>query len=213
MIKLIIFDLDGTLVDSVKDITAALNFALPGDGEYLTSFEVSKMIGGGVKALVQSAIKKCRVDMDEETCINEYLKYYSEHVVKYTVPYPGVVDTLEVLDGYKKAIVSNKIELFTVKVLERLDLIKYFDVILCADNFPETKPSPAPILHILDILSIKPSEAIIIGDTETDIKAGKAAKIKTVAAIYGYGKPGFQYEADATISDITQIHRIMRSMG
>ena len=214
MIKLIIFDLDGTLVNSIKDITAGVNHALDLNGtDRLSTLSVSQMVGYGVPMLIHNAIKKaslqhCRFDKD---CIEKYLEYYSEHMYDFTTLYPGVFRAISPLLKYHKmAVISNKSQDFTNRILHHFNLWMSMDAVVGGDSLPEKKPSPVPCLHILDKLKIKPEEALLVGDTETDIKCGKSAGVKTVAAIYGYGKPGFQWEADYIISDITQLPKIIK---
>jgi HAD superfamily hydrolase (TIGR01509 family) len=170
------------------------------------------MVGGGVDELIRQALNKFKATTDHEAVKREYLKYYSEHATVFTTPYEGAINTLETLDGYKKAIVSNKKTIVCREVLNNLDMRKYFDVVICSDSMDHMKPSPIPFTSAMSTMNVKPAETLVVGDTAMDILAGKLANIRTVAATYGYGKPGFQYEADFTITDISQIHRIIRSI-
>jgi phosphoglycolate phosphatase len=211
MIKLIIFDLDGTLVDSLKDITASLNWAIC-PKQFLSTFQVSKIIGEGAEELVRKAMTMSELSYDKRF-LDEYLKIYSEHMYDNTKLYPGVFRAIAPLLKYHKmAVISNKSRDLAARVLHHFNLWMSIDIVLGGDSLPEKKPSPMPCLHILDKLKVKPEEAVLVGDTEADIKCGKAAGVKTVAAIYGYGKPGFQWEADAIISDITQLPKIVKEM-
>jgi len=213
MIKAIIFDLDGTLVNSLKDITKGVNYALDlTDGDQLSTFEVSKMIGNGAPALIREAIRKaglehCRTDKD---CIDKYLLYYAEHAVDYAKPYPGVVDLLSSLD-MKKAVVTNKIESMARKVLVALDLLKYFDIIVGSDTTCAQKPSSVPYRRAMKNMGVVPEETIVVGDSEIDIRPAKLIPgLRCVACIWGYGKPGFQWNADYTIDDISKLIPIVK---
>jgi phosphoglycolate phosphatase len=209
MIKLIIFDLDGTLINSLKDITIALNLAIPAK-QFLTTLQVSKIIGEGAEELVRKATLIGGMEYYKKY-LTDYLEIYSDHMYDETKLYPGVFRAIAPLLKYHKmAVISNKSKAFTDRILHHFNLWMSMDVVLGGDSLPEKKPSPAPCLYVLDKLKIKPEEAVLVGDTEADIQCGKAAGIKTVAAIYGYGKPGFQWEADAIISDITQLPKIVK---
>jgi len=218
MIKLIIFDLDGTLVNTLKDITIAVTHALNFKQGYgLSTFEVSKMIGEGADVLIEKAIKKYpdapKGRFDQSVCLNRYLEYYEEHMYDFTKLYPGVFRAIgPLLKYHKMAVISNKSVDFTRRILRHFYLWLPMEIVVGGDSLPEKKPSPMPCLYILKKLHIKPEEAILVGDTETDIKCGKATGVKTVAATYGYGKPGFQWEADYVIGDITELPKIVKEI-
>jgi phosphoglycolate phosphatase len=211
MIKLIIFDLDGTLVNSLKDITIALNLSIQ-PKRLLTTFQISKIIGEGAEELVRKATEISGLEYHKKY-LNDYLEIYSEHMYDETKLYPGVYRAIAPLLKYHKmAVISNKSKAFTDRILHHFNLWMSMDVVLGGDSLPEKKPSPAPCLYIMDKLKIKPEETVLVGDTEADIKCGKAAGVKTVACTYGYGKPGFQWEADSVISDITQLPKIVKEL-
>jgi phosphoglycolate phosphatase len=183
--ELIIFDLDGTLVDSGKDITKALNYAITPYGfKPLTVEDTIKMVGEGLTRLIEKIVKDNNTSRD--AVFDRFIKYYSEHLADFTRPYPGVIKTLEMLGRYKKAVISNKRESLSKKLLEQLGLMKFFDVVLGSDSAAEKKPSPAPVKKVLEILGIEPERAIIVGDSDFDIQAGKGAGLITVAVTYGF---------------------------
>lgn len=185
-LKLILFDLDGTLVDSSLDITNALNYALePYAFAPLTKDEVIKLVGEGVTRLIEKLIGNRDPSVIEDVK-NRFLEHYTLHIVDHTREYPGVRETLETLSGYKKAIISNKREALSKKTLEGLGLAGFFDLVVGSDTTPEKKPSPAPILWALSWLEVSPAEAVIVGDSNFDVDAGKAAGITTIAVTYGY---------------------------
>src|SRR3990172_2548087 len=174
MIKLVMFDLDGTLVDSSVDITNALNYAIsPYDIEKLTVEKTVSMVGEGLTRLVEKLLGKDRGGILPDV-MERFLHYYSGHLADFTTPYPGVRETLEALSGCRKAVISNKREFLSKRLLEDLDLSRYFDTILGSDSVEERKPSPKPILRLLTTFSIRPEEAVIVGDSTYDIEAGRA---------------------------------------
>ena len=202
-VKLLIFDLDGTLVDSSGDIAEAINYAFSPYGVSEVSVaETVTLIGEGLTRLIEKVIERKAPGLDPGTLVARFLEHYSAHVADLTRPYPGVEKVLKALSRYKKAIVSNKTEALSMKVLEALDLLKYFDCVLGGDTLTEKKPSPAPILDVLSRFDMRPEEALIIGDSIYDIEAGRAAGVKTVAALCGYGDPGFWKEADYRVESI-----------
>lgn len=185
-LKLILFDLDGTLVDSSIDITNALNYALePYSFAPLTKEDVIKLVGEGVTRLIEKLVgnKDLSVIADVK---ERFLEHYTLHIVDHTREYPGVRETLEALSGYKRAVISNKREALSRKTLEGLGLAGFFDLVAGSDTTHEKKPSPAPILWALSELEASPAEAVMVGDSNFDVDAGKAAGITTVAVTYGY---------------------------
>lgn len=214
-IRLLIFDLDGTLVDSILDTTNAVNYALGPCGlNGLSPAKVSEMISLSSSATVVfcKIFEEFTISGDVNVAVERYLKYYSAHLTDTTVPYPGIIETLEALKGYQKAIVTNKGEEFAVKVLNSLGLSTYFDMIVGGDTGQESKPSPMPIFHVLKGLDIGPEHAIIVGDSKSDIDCGRASGLKTVAVTYGYGDTGFQEEADFVITRISGLLEIVKNI-
>ncbi len=206
VLKLVIFDLDGTLVDSRLDIMHAVNHAIsPYAIEPVDLPETTELTGEGATRLMEKLLKKRNVDLDIPVLVDRFESYYSAHPVSYTVPYPGVPETLRSLPEYRKAVISNKFRSISLQVLEKLQLSQYFEEVAGADTFPERKPSPVPILRILDRLAVRPEETLVVGDSIYDIQAGGAAGTKTVAVTYGYGSPGFSDNADFIITHFRQL--------
>lgn len=184
-IKLIIFDLDGTLVDSSVDITNALNYALEPHGKRLSVEDTIRIVGEGITRLIERVVGSADASTKAEVT-ERFLEHYSSHIVDFTREYPGARETLKRLEDYKKAVISNKKEHLSKKVLECLGLLEYFDIVAGSDSAPEKKPSSVPILKVLSELRVEPSDALIVGDSNFDVDAGKAAGITTVAVTYGY---------------------------
>lgn len=211
-IKLIIFDLDGTLVNSIVDITNSLNYATEPLGlAPKTVEEVGTLVGEGITKVIERVIGEERLQHRDEL-VKRFLEFYSEHIVDNTFPYPGVKETLKGLKGYKKAVISNKREALSVKVLEGLNLFRYFDLVLGSDSAAERKPSPVPVLHVLSKLGFSPQEAVMVGDSDLDIAAGKGARVKTIGVTYGYRDRGYLSDADFIITDISQVLTIVQGM-
>ncbi|MFZ2197305.1 MAG: HAD-IA family hydrolase [Thermodesulfovibrionales bacterium] len=204
-IKLIIFDLDGTLVNSIADITNALNYAVgPYGFEQLTVERTTGMVGEGVTRLIEKLVGQKAADL-KDVVLKRFLEYYSEHLTDLTVPYPGVPETLEMLGGYRKAVISNKREDLSRRLLENLGLSGYFEVIWGSDSVPEKKPSPAPVIEMLKKISCGRDEAVMVGDSNYDIEAGRAAGVRTVAVSYGYRKVSLLKDADFIIDNMKEL--------
>ncbi len=210
-LKLIIFDLDGTLIDSSIDIANAINYAVgPYGVPLLTVEEVISLVGEGISSLMGKLIVKEGIEADTDFLVRQFLSYYSSHLTDNTPVYPGVMEMLAQLGAYRKAVISNKRESLCVKILEQLGLSDYMDVIVGSDTVKERKPSPLPICHVLSTLDISPDEAIIVGDSNYDIEAGKSAGIKTVAVTYGYRPLELLQGADFIINSMPELAGILK---
>ena len=212
-IRLVIFDLDGTLIDSRIDITNALNYALqPYPFAQLSVEDTVKMVGEGITRLIEKLVGEGDAPMKAEVT-ERFLTYYTCHILDYTKEYPGVRDTLEQLNSCQKAVVSNKKESLSRKILEGLGLLRYFPVIIGSDTTSERKPSPVPILLVLSELHVPPGQAVIVGDSNYDVDAGKAAGIITVAVTYGYRPREVIAHADHLIDRITDLVPLIAKMN
>lgn len=214
-IKLIIFDLDGTLIDSGIDIANAINYALEPYGiKSVTVQETISLVGEGITRLMEKLVEshklEVRSNVNRDILIERFLEHYSAHLIDNTAVYPGVKETLKELNSYKKAVISNKRESLSAKTLNDLGLLKYFDLVVGSDTTPEKKPSPLPIQYVLSKFDIKPEEAVIVGDSNYDIEAGKSAGIKTVAVTYGYRPVDLLRSADFIIDRMNELENILR---
>lgn len=185
--ELMIFDLDGTLVDSKDDLTAAVNFIRR---KYtlsdINSTEVASYLGNGIRRLIDSVLPNKLSKEDKQNAFLIFNEYYSEHLLDTTYVYSGIFDMLNALPGIKKAVLSNKTEVYTKKIIEKLGLAEYFIKICGGDTFPEKKPSCLPINSIIKELKVKKDHTVMVGDGINDILCGKSAGISTIAVLYGY---------------------------
>jgi phosphoglycolate phosphatase len=184
-----LFDLDGTLIDSSKDIAISANYALKSLGfKQLDEDKIIKHVGYGGENLIRNILPV----NDEEIikkAVNIFREYYFANPVKYTKPYKGIPEVLKLLKekGKKLAVITNKYENISIQILEKLELIDFFDIVIGGDTYENKKPHPEPILKALEKLKTKKS--IMIGDSEADINAGKSAGINTALVLYGFGNP------------------------
>jgi len=185
-ITLIIFDLDGTLVDSSGDLTAALNHAAVPLGHAPRSVaEVKRLVGEGVSRLVDKILDDSERGFKAEA-LERFRAHYEAHLTDLTRPYAGVAATLPLLAGYKMAVVSNKETDLSRRVLAEFGLLDHFDIVMGSDSAPEKKPSPVPLLLAAEQAGVIPCNALIVGDSEFDIIAGRAAGILTIGAAWGF---------------------------
>jgi len=185
-IKLIIFDLDGTLVNSSVDIANAMNYAIAPYGQRKITVEEAKaMVGEGIAKLIEKMVGPAREDILPDV-LDRFIRHYSEHLADFTRPYPGVPEALGRLKDYIKVVLSNKREAPSKRLLEMLGLYGYFAAVLGGDSVEEMKPSAKPVIQILKMFSISPEEAVIVGDSNFDIEAGRAAGVNSIAVTYGF---------------------------
>jgi phosphoglycolate phosphatase len=204
-IRLIIFDLDGTLVNSSIDLTNALNYAIAPYGlEILTVEKTISLVGEGITRLIEKVLGQ-RTSEIGSAVLERFLDYYSAHLSDFSLPYPGVRETLEKLRNYQKAVISNKREDLSIRLLEDLGLAGYFAVVWGSDSVREKKPSPLPVLALLKKLSCWPDEAIMVGDSTYDIEAGKAAGVRTAAVSYGFRDASLLREADFILDNMEEL--------
>ncbi len=212
-VELLIFDLDGTLVDSSVDIRNAINYALELYRVPPVSVEETiGLIGEGITRLMEKLIEREGLNTDKESLVERFLAHYSAHLADNTTVYPGVRETLAELSGCKKAVVSNKLEALSAKILGDLGLSAYFDIIIGSDTTSERKPSPVPIRYALSQLDIGPGHTAIVGDSNYDIEAGKAAGIRTVAVTYGYRALDFLKGADFIINRMDELPEVLKNI-
>lgn len=213
-IRLIIFDLDGTLVDSSADIANALNDAGKQFGiAPLSAKDAEELIGGGLNRLIERLLARQQADVDKTALLKDFLNKYSSHLTDHTRPYPHVMQTLASLDGIVKVVLSNKVTSLTVEIIERFGLSPFFSSIQGGDTVPAKKPDPTAILALLSEFDAEKEEAMMVGDSNYDMEAGRRAGIHTVAAMYGYGSPGFDRDAEFRISAFAELLRIVQKLN
>jgi len=206
-LKLLIFDLDGTLIDSLPDLASATNhmrqrFQLPA----LSAEAVRGLVGQGARSLVERALPGMGAGEVEEG-LEIFLGYNLLHIADQTTLYPGVAETLQALEGLgiPLCVLSNKNVALCRKVLSQLKIARFFPKVFGADSFPFRKPSPEPVLAILKEFAVEPGECILVGDSINDIAAGGGAGVVTVGCSYGYGDICELAGADYRVGDFPSL--------
>lgn len=193
-VGLIIYDLDGTLVDSVPDIAVALNISLAASGlPPVDEGTVRDWVGNGARKLVERALRHSGQPADAasiDSVYRQFLEDYSRHLCEKTVIYPGVAECLQRcrVAGWVQAVVTNKPEALAKGLLQALELDRYFAAVLGGDSLPEKKPHPAPLETVMRGQGADRSRALMVGDSETDLEAARAAGIDSIAVSYGYNR-------------------------
>jgi phosphoglycolate phosphatase len=211
-VELLIFDLDGTLIDSKADIAWSVNAALEKFGRQQLGQElISSYVGFGIRPLFESLVAQ-DPSFDLEAVHHEFMNLYTHHLADRTRPYPGMVDVLEHFSAKTKVVLTNKSQAFADKIIDILDLRRFFPRVYGRDAFAKRKPDPEPVSEICRVFACVPAKAVIIGDTEVDLLAGKGAGIMTCAALYGYGtRARLELEKpDFTIDCAAELLRLFR---
>ncbi|CCQ72757.1 phosphoglycolate phosphatase [Magnetospira sp. QH-2] len=191
--KAIIFDLDGTLVDSAPDLMNALNKTLVQEGRAALPIEsVRNMIGDGVPVLVERGFAATGEEATGEYLkarIEDFMGYYEGHNTDETVPYPGIIKVLDDLKAsghYTLGVCTNKPQAPTVEILAELHLAHYFSAVLGGDACDVKKPDPGHIFATLDALGVAPEHALLVGDSPNDAYAARDAGVPGILVSFGY---------------------------
>lgn len=210
-VRLLIFDLDGTLVNTLEDITASVNFTLSRLGRPLLPMDtVRQYVGDGITILLSRSLGDHVELLDDAVGI--YTVHHSKNLVVRSRLYPGVHGTLEHFQGIPLAVISNKADDLVRPLLERLGIAGYFRVVLGADAGLPLKPAPDAVIRVVSDLGAPKDQTVIVGDGATDIRAGKAAGVITCAVTYGF-RSGEELQAagpDHVIHAFPELTRIFQ---
>ncbi len=187
-VKLVIFDLDGTLADTLEDLKSGVNHAMVRLGRPTVTVEqVRKYVGDGARSLLLRSMGEGAGQEDLDAAFANFMSYYSVHFLDQTRLYPGVVDTIDVLAPHMQmTVLSNKSESLSRSVLEGLGILHRFSAVYGGDSFAVRKPDPAGFRQIISAMRIPPDEALVVGDSANDIVGGKNAGAITCGVLYGF---------------------------
>lgn len=208
----IVFDLDGTLVDSAPDLADSTNHVLRTLGlDPVDEVDIRPFVGHGALAMIEAAAKSrdcILLEPDLHKLFHVFIAYYSDHIADRSRPYPNVVTTLDALrgEGATLAVCTNKIEVHAEKLLDALDLSSRFAAVTGRDTFDVCKPDAGHFTRTVALAGGESDKAIMIGDSETDIKTAKAAGVPVIAVDFGYSViPVETFNPDIVISNYSEL--------
>jgi phosphoglycolate phosphatase len=217
---MVLVDVDGTMVDSVPDLAFCVDemmtqLGMPTHGEN----RVREWVGNGVERLVRRAlIGKLDGEPDEvlyERAYPIFLELYKENTSSRSCLYPGVREGLDYLKakGYKMGCVTNKAAQFTEPLLQDLGVFDTFEIVISGDSLPKCKPDPMPLLHAAEFFEVRPEQALMLGDSVSDVKAARAAGFQIVCMSYGYnhGMDIRDAKPDAVLDSMTELPELLES--
>src|SRR5271163_244690 len=188
LVRALIFDLDGTLIDSKQDLIHSVNAMLRELGRReLAEETISGYIGHGAPQLVARALGDGCTEEERQRALQFFLGYYEVHKMDTACAYPGVAETLEKLANMPMAVLTNKPVRISVRILDAMGLSKYFRAIYGGNSFETKKPDPLGARTILKELGAEPREALFVGDSEVDIQTARNAGTLAAAVNYGFG--------------------------
>lgn len=208
----LVFDLDGTLIDTAHDLVATLNVILERENLAALPFESAvSMVGHGARVLIERGLAANEVTREAavvDRMFDDYIAHYSDHIADLSRPYPGLVAALDhfAAEGWILAVCTNKLEHLSLDLLGRLELADRFAAICGADTFLARKPDPIALTETIRRAGGVPEAALMVGDSKTDIDTAKAAGIPVVAVDFGYTPvPVSELGPDAVISHYDEL--------
>ena len=212
-IRLLIFDLDGTLIDSKTDLVLSVNAMREQMGlPRLDTAVVVSYVGRGVATLIRRALGEGASHEEVERATTIFLDYYGRHLLDNTVLYPGVRQALDELRDQKMAVLTNKRIDFSREILEGLGLAQHFSWIYGDTSFPEKKPNPVGVLKLMSDTGTPARQTLIVGDSDTDVLTGRNAGIWTCGVTYGFGAHTLEtVPPDLILNDLRDLPPLLNS--
>lgn len=216
---LIVFDLDGTLIDTAPDLIDTLNVVFAREGLPPVPFDAARtLIGGGVKRMIEQGLaaeQRTGTPEQIDRLFRDFLDHYEAHIADRSRPFPGLVEALDRLAerGSRFAVCTNKLEGLSLRLLRALDLADRFDAICGQDTFAIQKPDPEILLRTIARAGGAVERSVMVGDSETDILTARAARIPVVAVDFGYTEvPVTQLGPDRVISHFNDLPTSVREL-
>jgi phosphoglycolate phosphatase len=215
----LVFDLDGTLVDTAPDLLGAMNAVLVQEGRRPVDAEdLRHLVGHGARAMLDEAFKRTGEAADAARLpglIDAFMADYRAHVADASRPFPGVIETLTALkaSGARMSVLTNKPQELVGPLLDKLDLTRFFSAVHGAGQFGYMKPDARVFHHVIDDLGGVGDGAVMIGDSDTDLATGRAAKVPVILLTYGYTPtPARELGADAVTDDFREIPALVQRL-
>jgi phosphoglycolate phosphatase len=215
-VSAVLFDLDGTLLDTVADIALALNRTLIERGcQPMAEIDVRSLVGRGAPILVERAVASQARSFDARALaamVERFFHHYGELETSNedrALPYPGAVESLRAVReaGLHTAVVTNKQRRFSDALLARLGLARWVDIVVGGDSCARRKPDPQPLLFACESLGVPPAESLMVGDSVNDVQAARAAAIPVICVSYGYneGRDPRSLDCDALLDSLADL--------
>lgn len=209
----LIFDLDGTLVDTAPDLLGAMNAVLVAQGRPKVDPETLRhMVGFGAGSLIRQAMAATGDAVADDrlpALVDDFIVHYGAHIADDSVPFPGVIETLTALkaQGARMAVLTNKPQELAGPLLDALDMSKFFGAIHGAGRFSYVKPDPRVFHHVVEeLMGDRDAPAVMIGDSKTDVATARAAEAPVILLSYGYTpEPAHELGGDAVTGDFRDI--------
>lgn len=217
--KVIMIDLDGTLLRTAEDLALAANLMLRELGKpELPTTTIESFIGKGIKRLVKRVLTNDINGEPDPDLLSQalpiYNRHYAENLSVNTRPYPGVLEGIQqfIKDGFHLACITNKSEVFTLPLLQKTKLLDQFEIVLSGDNLPRRKPDPMPLKHVCAHFGVQPHEMLLIGDSLNDAMAARAAGCHIFCVPYGYneGRDVRLLDCDAIVETLHDASKLVR---
>jgi phosphoglycolate phosphatase len=210
--RILVFDLDGTLIDSAPDLVETLNVVFAREGLAPVPYDIGRnLIGSGARTMItRGGAAEGRVfpPAELERLFTDFIAYYTDHIADRSRPFPGLTDALDTLagDGWRFAVCTNKLESLSLSLLERLSLADRFAAICGQDTFGVQKPDPEILRRTVAAAGGDLRDAIMVGDSQFDIRTARAADVPVIAVDFGYTeRPVAELHPDRVISHFSQL--------
>jgi phosphoglycolate phosphatase len=214
-IRVLIFDLDGTLIDSKLDLVLAVNATLEHLGRAPLAHEtIYGYVGDGAPLLVRRALGEGVTDREADEGLAYFLSYYRAHMLDNTAAYPGVREGLELLKNRAMAVLTNKPVRFSQEILDGLSLARYFQYVYGGNSFATKKPDPLGANTLLRDLAAAPQEAMMVGDSDVDVRTARNAGMWACGVSYGLGAEGMRaHPPDLMLDSLVELPAHLNSRG
>jgi phosphoglycolate phosphatase len=208
-VRVLVFDLDGTLIDSRLDLAHSVNAALEHmKREPLMHETIYSYVGNGAPMLVKRALGEGATEAEADAGLAYFLSYYRAHMLENTVPYPGVREGLKLLEKHPMAVLTNKPVHFSRAILDGLGLLRYFRFVYGGNSFEKKKPHPMGMETLLREMKAAPHEAMIVGDSDVDVRTARNAGTFACGVSYGLGMEGMRaHPPDLMLDSLVELPR------